>query len=174
MALKDAERVQVKLYADGESPEAAALIPVFHQWIRDGRIEDELLIDVADYSHVHEGPGVMLIGHGADWYYDLGEGRPGIMFSRKRAFEGDFAARLADAIERATDAARKLEAEDIGLHFDDAELLVRVPDRLHAPNDETTYRALEEAVTKAASGAGKHADVQRIDDGLLSARVQLS
>ena len=40
---------------------------------------DELLIDVTDYTHVWRGPGILLVGHGVDLYYDLGEDRPGLL-----------------------------------------------------------------------------------------------
>lgn len=145
MSISNAERVQVKFFAS-DTVDPTALIPVFHRWIRDGVLKDELAIDVADYSHVHEGPGVVLIGHGGDYYYDLGEGKAGLLYSRKRAFEGDLEARLRDAIRRATKACEQLEAEGVGLKFDRKRLSVRVPDRLHAPNDDASYAALEALV----------------------------
>ena len=45
----------------------------------------ELLIDVANYAHVPKGPGVVLIGHGSDYFMDEGEGRLGLLYNRKRA-----------------------------------------------------------------------------------------
>ncbi|MBY0396577.1 MAG: hypothetical protein K2X91_08940, partial [Thermoleophilia bacterium] len=80
----DAVRIGVKLYA--EDPAAVRpdrFIPVFHGWIQRGAVPG-LLIDVADYAHVPQGPGVMLIGHEADHAIDLGEGRPGVLYQRKR------------------------------------------------------------------------------------------
>ena len=121
--LRDAERVQVKLFAEGEAPKPLDLIPVFHRWIQDDVVKDELLVDVADYSHVPQGPGVLLVGHGADWYYDQGEGRPGLLFSRKRAFEGDLRARLRDAFRQALEAAKRLQDDPTtGLRFGTSEL----------------------------------------------------
>ena len=38
-------------------------IPLFHGWIQEKIIPDHLLIDVADYSHIPDGPGIMLIAH---------------------------------------------------------------------------------------------------------------
>ena len=49
---------------------------VFHQWIRDS-VCPEMLIDVADYRHVPAGPGVMLIGHEANYSLDNRENRLG-------------------------------------------------------------------------------------------------
>ena len=61
-----AQKLQVKFFANAEISETA-LVPVFHDWIRERVVPDELLIDVADYSHVPDGPGVMIIGHHADY-----------------------------------------------------------------------------------------------------------
>lgn len=177
MTIDHAERVQVKLYADGAAPEPAALIHVFHSWIRQDTLDGELLVDVADYSHVHEGPGVILIGHGSDVYYDQGEGRPGLLFSRKRAFEGDLRARLADSLRRALGACALLEdTADLGLRFGRQEVLVRVPDRLHAPNTDEAFdelQALMLAVLRDTFGA--RATVTREGSPLepLTARVRL-
>jgi hypothetical protein len=117
-------------------------VALFHRFIRDGRIPDDTLVDVADYGHVHHGPGVMLIGHAADHAIDQGEGRPGLLFSRKRGGSGDAEARLADAFRRTITAARLIEAEPgLEIRFDPGELLLRLPDRLNDPNsDETLAR----------------------------------
>lgn len=150
-----ADRFQIKLYAaEGQAAAPHALIPVFHAWIRDHAL-DELLIDVADYTHVHHGPGVLLEGHAADYYYDLGEGRPGLLYSRKRDFDGDLAAGLRDGVQRARAAAALLEGEGgpDGLAFATNEVLVRVIDRLHLANDEAGFAAIAPVVTEALTEA---------------------
>jgi hypothetical protein len=139
------ERFQVKLYAqDPAGVDLERFVPIFHRWIRDD-VLDELMIDVADYAHVHEGPGVVLVGHGSDYYVDLGEGRPGLLYSRKRDFDGDAPARLADALGRALRACKLLEddADAGGIRFRTDELLLRIPDRLHAPNTDATLEGLK-------------------------------
>jgi hypothetical protein len=146
--LSNAERVQVKLFASRPAEDPADLIPIFHRWIRESKVPGELLIDVADYTHVWRGPGVLLVGHGVDLYYDLGEDRPGLLFSRKRALEGDLEARLVDAIRRALSACKELERE--GMVFGAGEILVRVPDRLHAPNDDDAFTAFVPVLESAA------------------------
>ncbi|MBW1832016.1 MAG: hypothetical protein JRJ10_10020, partial [Deltaproteobacteria bacterium] len=70
-----ATKFQVKLYARAGEIELGKLIPVFHEWIRAKKITDELLIDVADYAHVPQGPGVVLIGHQSDYYLDVADNR---------------------------------------------------------------------------------------------------
>ena len=83
----DAHKLQLKIYLTPESARAVDLedlIPVFHRWIKQ-RLLPELTIDVANYRHVPQGPGVVLIGHGSDYFMDEGEGRPGLLHNRKRA-----------------------------------------------------------------------------------------
>lgn len=135
------EKLQIKFFAKtGADFDIEAIVPVFHRFIREHAF-DELMIDVADYKHVKHGPGIVLIGDANDYYFDEGEGRPGLLFSRKRhgaAPDG----RLRDGLARALRACRLLEeAPELGgrVRFSTSELLVRLPDRLRAPNDEATF-----------------------------------
>ena len=65
-------------------------VPVFHNWIQDQAIDDHLLIDVADYSHIPDGPGVMLIAHEGNFSLDQESQQPGIMYMRKTELAGSF------------------------------------------------------------------------------------
>jgi len=142
----NAEKLQLKIYLTPESArtlDVEALIPVFHRWIKQHALP-ELTIDVANYRHVPNGPGVVLIGHGADYFLDEGEGRPGLLHNRKRAGvpPGE---RLGDLAQRTLNAASLLE-RDMALtgkvKFATNELLFRVNDRLAAPNSDATFAAL--------------------------------
>ena len=147
-----ATKFQVKLYTRAGEIELEKLIPVFHEWIRTKKISDELLIDVADYAHVPQGPGVVLIGHQSDYYLDVADNRPGLLYSRKRGFEGDFQAGIDDAFQRALNACRLLEEESsLGLEFATDEVLFRVQDRLAAPNADATYDAYKPALEQAST-----------------------
>ena len=65
-------KYDLKLFLqDAGQVDLADFIPVFHDWIQDQSL-DELLIDVVDYRHVHDGPGVMLIAHDAHYAIDYG------------------------------------------------------------------------------------------------------
>ncbi len=153
-------RVQVKVFANPKTTvDAEAFIPVFHRWIRDD-VLDELVIDVADYTHVHHGPGVLLIGHGGDYAYDLADGRPGLVYSRKRAHDGPFAARLEDALRRALGACARIEGDpnlEGQVRFDARHFSVRIPDRLHAPATPATWAevrpTLEASLNRLLAGA---------------------
>jgi len=140
------ERLQLKLYLEpSEHFEVEALIPVFHRFIRDQVLKD-LVIDVVDYSHVPDGPGVVLIGHPADYYVGALDGAFGLVFSRKRGGPGP-EARLEDALRRLVNVARLLEQESsLEVRFKSNELSLRLTDRLHAPNDDATFASTQAEV----------------------------
>lgn len=168
-----ANKIHIKIYANNP-PEPDKLVPVFHGWIREKKL-DELAIDVADYEHVHEGPGVVLVGHAFDYYWDLGDGRPGLIYSRKRETPPE-ETRLADAVRRALVGARLLEQDPAlqGLSFRTNELLVRLPDRLRAPSNAAGFEALKlELEPLVAKLYGVPATIERVgnDRELLAARV---
>lgn len=141
----DPQKLQLKIFATPESARTAApelFIPVLHRWIKE-HVLPELLIDVANYGHVPEGPGVVLIGHGSDYFIDEGEGRLGLLHNRKRAGFGP-ADRLADLARRTLHAASLLERDPAlegKLRFATGELLFRINDR-RAPNDDATFTAV--------------------------------
>jgi hypothetical protein len=152
---RDAHKLQVKVFTAGGASklELAPFIPVFHDWIKHHRLP-ELLIDVANYAHVPRGPGVALIGHQGDYYIDEAEGRPGLLYGRKRQAGPDQPdERLVDAFRRALQAAVLLEGDSglAGLRFRGDELLFRVNDRLLAPPGEDTFAAFRPALDALCS-----------------------
>ena len=173
-------RVGAKLYAeDPEAVDLPAYIPLFHGWIQ-SRGLDGVPIDVADYAHVPDGPGVILIGHEADRSLDLGEGRPGVLYQRKREGVGTLQERIAAAVAAADDMADEIERDLAagGVRFGRDEILLRITDRLAAPNDDAALDALRPAIEGALASVrpGRGATVERVADdpkGPLRARVRL-
>ena len=136
------QHINIKLYL--ENPEAVHLADysaIFNSWIQEQRLE-ELLIDVADYLHVHNGPGIMLIGHEADYSLDNRAGRLGLLYNRKAQVEGTNQEKLTQALHAALTAAQILEQEN-GLKFNGSEVQVLINDRLLVPNTAETFNALE-------------------------------
>jgi hypothetical protein len=143
----DATRLDVKLFAEGSNRlELSELIPIFHGWIQRNAIDDELLIDVADYSHVVDGPGVLLVGHEAQYGMERGKGRTGLLYSHRRAHVDGFEGALRYSLRHLFKAASLLEKEESlagKLSFSGRELMLRINDRLLAPNTPQTWKAIE-------------------------------
>ena len=136
------QHINIKFFV--ENPEAVKLEEysgVFNNWIQ-RQVMPELLIDVADYLHVHHGPGVILIGHEADYSLDNRAGRLGLLYNRKAALEGTVQEKLAQAAHAALEAARLLEKEN-GVKFSGQEAEIIINDRLLVPNTPETFAALE-------------------------------
>lgn len=138
-------KYDLKLFLqDASQVDLEDVIPVFHEWIQN-RVLDELLIDVVDYRHVHNGPGVMLIAHDAHYAIDVADGRMGLLYSRRRETQPgrnaiqSVSERLHSVLQCALRAALALEAEPSlagRVKFRADELLLRVNDRLISPTLE--------------------------------------
>jgi hypothetical protein len=157
----DAYKLQAKIFLDGgEAPDLEPLVPVFHDWIKHHRL-NELLVDVANYAHVPKGPGVGIVGHEADYFVDLGENRPGLLYSRKRQAPPP-EERIEDTFRHALHAAQMLEQEKAlagKLRFRTNEMLFRIHDRLLAPATESTFREVRpelESFCDRLGGAGNY------------------
>lgn len=117
-----------------------AVIPVFHEWIRESRLKP-MMIDVADYKHVPESPGIIMVGHTDDFGIDNGVpgegGGQGFHYTRKHARlaeERPFADRLREIWGLALETAHLLEQEAaLRIRIDPACLHLAVLDRLRYP-----------------------------------------
>jgi hypothetical protein len=136
------------------------VIRVFQGWIQE-RACEELLLDVADYRHVPAGPGVVLIGHEANFSVDNADGRLGVRYSRKAVLNGTVQDRLEQALRGALVACQRLENApelDGSLRFGGQETELFVNDRLLAPNTEDTFHALEPSIRKLSQRLFKGAE----------------
>jgi hypothetical protein len=132
--LKDPEPVDLQL-----------AVPLFHSWIQ-AQATDELLLDVASYAHVKDGPGILLIGHEADYSLDLTDGQLGFRYNRKAPVEGDNPARLRQAARAALKALDRLEKDErLGnkINFNGRDIQLFINDRLLAPTNIETQRVAD-------------------------------
>jgi len=148
----DLYKIGVKIFVT--NPQAVNIrdfIPVFHGWIQQQKVADHLLIDVHDYSHVHNGPGILLVAHEGSFSLDQEGGRLGLFYYRKRPLEGTLEANLKRVLEIALHACQLLEAEPKldGIKFDTKQILVLANDRLLAPNEPATADMLEPIIASA-------------------------
>lgn len=139
-------RLTVKFFI--QEPESVHLhdfVQVFHRWIQNKTVAG-LLIDVADYRHIHHGPGVILIGDQVDYALDLDGGRPGLLLRRKRLSLAGTTLRQAlhEALLQALRACQALEMDNDlqgRISFSTGEVEIAVQDRLYAPNSAESFNA---------------------------------
>lgn len=145
-------RTQVKLFfRNPDAVDVSAFAPLFQRWIQKQMLEG-LLIDVADYRHVFEGPGMMLIGHDSDYAIENRHGRLGLLYTRKRQSDPDLPTQLRNSLRLALAACQQIEWETSfipGLRFRTTELEIRFADRLNLPNKPGTFAQVEDDVTSA-------------------------
>ncbi len=141
------QRLGFKLFVD--NPATVALedfVPIFHSWIQKQIIEEHLLVDVHNYSHVHRGPGILLVAHQGNFSMGLGGDRLGLFYYRKRDINGSSVERLKTILKTTLRACTLLEVapELTGrLRFKTDEVLVVANDRLHTPNKSETFQAFQ-------------------------------
>jgi hypothetical protein len=125
-------RIAAKFIASPDSAGSLDLHPfigIFHRFIQQGAVPG-LLVDVADYAHVPDGPGVMLIGHDVDYGIDRSGGRAGLLTTRKRCADLPLAEVLRDTLQRALQAMAAIEADDAtDLRFGTAAVTLQFIDR---------------------------------------------
>ena len=113
------QKFGIKLYLNTNGIyKSKDFIPVFHNWIQENVISNHLLIDVADYSHIPDGPGIMLIAHEGHFSLDHEKYKPGIMYMRQRNLMGNFKERFMMVFSIVIQAANRLTKNNINKEID--------------------------------------------------------
>jgi len=166
--MTDVYRIGAKLFCTkGAEIELEEMIPIFHRWIQHNRLP-HLLVDVADYSHVPSGPGILLVAHEGNYSFDEHGGRRGLTFYRKQPMAGTLDERLVSVVRDVVAAAELLavEPEVAGrLVFSGSELTLYFNDRLHAPNTDECFAEAKPGLARLFERAlGANVKLSRTDD----------
>jgi len=149
----DLQKINVKFFITDPSPiQAETLVEIFNTWIQNS---DGNYYDLADYSHVPAGPGILLVAHEANISIDNNGNRWGLLYSRKQPEEGSNREKLRSAFATALEFCRRIEMEPAlqgRVRFRGDEAVVLVNDRLLAPNTEETFVAIRPDVEALARG----------------------
>jgi len=150
----DVIKMSAKLYAARASVEPGEILAAFHRWIVAQSFAGHTWIDVADYSHVQGGPGVMLIGIEANVSVDQSDGTWGVVYTRKQPWpgSGDLTGRLRATMHGAAQCATILAGDPVfagRVEFATDRWLIRFNDRLIAPNSERTLSQARAALASA-------------------------
>ena len=165
-------RLSVKFFFEELSIDVESFIPVFHRWIRENVVPNELLLDVADYKHIVDGPAILLVGHEADYVVDLTDAKPGLMYVRKRDAGSDLSEALGTTLSQALNGVKLTESDvelrgKLKLRTDAATIVLL--DRLNYPNtangEGTTATAAQTQLSDdLAPLFGDDATVTRVDN----------
>jgi hypothetical protein len=153
----DSSKLAFKFFlADGSHFEQEVIVPVFHTWIQKHTMEGHLLIDVAEYKHVENGPGTVLVAHEGNFSTDMAiGGGPGLLYMRKQPLEGDLVARIRQVLKISLVATAAMEGEEKlagKVRFRTDNPLFRIYDRLEAPNAAVTFEVIQGALQAVLEG----------------------
>lgn len=163
------ERFSIKFFAHpGTNVDDAVFIDIFHGWIRYKKL-DGILLDVADYRHVPEGPGVMLITHEINFAMDYTEGRFGLLAQRKLGQGADLRERILELARATVAFGVQLESDPRiagKLKLEAGDFLFQTNDRLLAPNTTSTFSELEPDLKAAAKTiySGQPVTITQLDN----------
>ena len=134
------QKINVKVFtAEPNQVPLTDFIDIFHGWIQ---ATDGVYHDVADYSHMQAGPGIVLVAADANVSIDETGNRRGLLYSQKSRLGGSNLEKLSTVLRSALETCQRLEEEpalDGKLRFAGNELEIVMNDRLVAPNTEKTF-----------------------------------
>ena len=152
-------KISVKLYRNqGHDVAPETWFQPFNTWIsaHDGA---DVMLDVADYSHVPAGPVSILLGHQYDISIDDSDHKRGLLYNRKFPQADNFADQLSAAIRSACETCQRLQAEGDNVSFRGNEIRLILNDRLNSPNTSDTLNAIQDDLNSLLSKLYEGADV---------------
>ena len=153
-AIEHLQRICIKLYASEPGIGDQVFVPIFHDWIRNHAVEGVVLFDVADYAHVPDSPGIVLVSHEVHFSLDRSDGRFGLLVQRRVDGNGGARGVIAVMLRHGLEVATKLERDPRlagKLKFDTSSVRIEANDRLRAPNTDGAYRAFGPLVRAAVA-----------------------
>jgi len=165
----DLNRFCIKFLARPETNiDDVAFIEIFHEWIRLRKLKGTP-IDVADYRHVPNGPGIMLITHEVNYAMDRADGQFGLYAQRKLGEGETHTERILDLARATAEFGALLESDSRvagKLSLEGGQFLYMANDRLQAPNTEETFAALKPDLEAAAAQLypGQSVSIARLEN----------
>ena len=138
------QKINVKFFvAEPNDVPLTDFIDLFHGWIQ---ATDGVYHDVADYSHMQAGPGIVLVAQDAHVSVDEIGGRRGLLYKQKSRLEGSNQEKLRQVFRSALENCHRIEKEPAlmgKMKFQASETEIAINDRLIAPNTEQAYSELK-------------------------------
>ena len=138
------QKINLKFFlAEPNDVPLTDFIDLFHGWIQ---ATDGVYHDVADYSHMQAGPGIVLVANDANVSIDETKGRRGLLYSQKSPLQGSNQEKLRHVFRSALENCLRIENEPSlagRIKFRAEESEVTINDRLIAPNKDEAFGELE-------------------------------
>jgi hypothetical protein len=140
----DLQKITVKFFSkETEAIPLTAFIDIFHGWIQ---ASDGVYHDVADYSHMPAGPGIVLVAQDANISIDETAGKRGLLYKQKARLAGSNPEKLEHVFRSALQNCHRIETEPgIGrkIEFQADEIEITINDRLIAPNTDEAFQEVK-------------------------------
>jgi hypothetical protein len=137
------QKINIKVFtAEPNKVPLTDFIDIFHGWIQ---ATDGVYHDVADYSHMQAGPGIVLVADDANVSIDETDNRRGLLYSQKSKLGGSNLEKLSAVLRSALENCHRLEEEPAlrgKLRFSGNQVEILVNDRLLAPNKGEVFEEL--------------------------------
>ena len=137
------QKINVKVFtAEPNNIPLTDFIDIFHNWIQ---ATDGVYLDVADYSHMQAGPGIVLVADDANVSIDETGNRRGLLYSQKGKLSGSNLEKLSTVLRSALENCQRLEEEPAlrgKLRFAGNQVEILVNDRLVAPNTSDAFEEI--------------------------------
>jgi hypothetical protein len=137
------QKINVKVFtAEPNDIPLTDFIDIFHTWIQ---ATDGVYLDIADYSHMQAGPGIVLVADDANVSIDETGNRRGLLYSQKGKLSGSNLEKLNTVLRSALENCQRLEEEPAlrgKLRFVGNQVEILVNDRLVAPNSSDAFEEI--------------------------------
>src|SRR4030095_3410205 len=137
------QKINIKVFStEPNKVPLTDFIDIFHGWIQ---ATDGFYRDVADYSHMQAGPGIVLVADDANVSIDETDNRRGLLYSQKSKLSGSNLEKLSAVLRSALENCYRLEEEPAlrgKLRFSGNQVEILVNDRLLAPNTGEVFEEL--------------------------------
>jgi hypothetical protein len=137
------QKINVKVFtAEPNSIPLTDFIDIFHNWIQ---ATDGVYLDVADYSHMQAGPGIVLVADDANVSIDETGNRRGLLYSQKGKLSGSNIEKLSTVLRSALENCQRLEQDPAlrgKFRFVGNEVEILVNDRLVASNTSDAFEEI--------------------------------
>lgn len=157
---------------DPKNAAADKVVLAFNHWIQNSAITAHKLIDVANYSQVLDGPGIVLVGLEGNFSLENPSTGRKFAYQRKSATLGDFSARVKGCLETARKAAALLEKE-LPIRFEKDRFEVLLADRLNVPDGEKASEEFAKAIEEIFKSENGEVEVLKTGEGLPGVAVKI-